>query len=275
MSEARSSWRALRPLLLAGAATAAWLTFSTSPATADASTDSGPLLGGAMSSVSSPAVPLMQPTTPADQPIVAVPVVSSGIPEGTFTAAAIPVAEVADSGAADFIDTVVPPVAEALPVLEPVVQSVVALVDATVPSLSTTLTGLAVDGIAVAGEASAVAAAAPTATGAAPITDRAPSSLTDTFFGLPTLAGVPSTLAAASPEFHSAAPDYPWTGGPATPPAPTGPAPAAGSGASPSGSAAWLDGFALSVPDSGSLTVSGSPQHAPSPVSFDPGSSPD
>jgi len=49
----RSSWRALRPLLLAGAAATAWLTLSAAGASADVASDPGSLLGNVSPSVSS------------------------------------------------------------------------------------------------------------------------------------------------------------------------------------------------------------------------------
>ncbi|WP_454697918.1 hypothetical protein [Arthrobacter humicola] len=49
----RLSWRALRPLLFAGAAATAWLTLSAPGASADAASDPGSLLGNVSSSASS------------------------------------------------------------------------------------------------------------------------------------------------------------------------------------------------------------------------------
>jgi hypothetical protein len=53
MDSARLPWRMLRPLLLAGAAATAWLALSAPVASADPASDSGSLLGGIRSSVSS------------------------------------------------------------------------------------------------------------------------------------------------------------------------------------------------------------------------------
>ena len=53
MESARLPWRALRPLLLAGAAASAWLALSAPAASADSAADPGSLLGGISSSVSS------------------------------------------------------------------------------------------------------------------------------------------------------------------------------------------------------------------------------
>jgi len=174
MAKARSPWRALRPFLLAGAVTATWLALSASAATADSSHDSGSLLGGVTSTVSSPAAPLIggvapildaAPSAPsatgvlqpvvgsvastADHLIAAVPVVNSVVPAGTVTSVAVPVAAVVDMAAGGLLETVTPPLVEAVPVLEPVLQPVVHLVDATVPPLPLALPEPAVDGIAV------------------------------------------------------------------------------------------------------------------------------
>ena len=53
MESARLPWRTLRPVLLAGAAATAWLALSAPAASADSMSDSGSLLGGISSSVSS------------------------------------------------------------------------------------------------------------------------------------------------------------------------------------------------------------------------------
>lgn len=149
MAKARSSWRALRPVLLAGAATLSWLTFSSPAASADALSDTTSLLGGVTGSVSSmpdklagpapaaPATPpaaapstgLLQPVVGqlsglADNIVSAVPVVNQVVPAGTVTAVSAPIAGVADGATAAVVDVVVPPIVDALPVLEPVLQPV-------------------------------------------------------------------------------------------------------------------------------------------------------
>lgn len=306
MAKFRSPWRALRPLLLAGAVTATWLTLSASAATADSSGDSGSVLGGVASSVSSLTAPLSGAETPileaaspapspagllqpvvgrvagtADHLIAPLPVMNSVVPAGTVTSVAVPVAGVVDTAADDLIETVAPPLAEAVPVLEPVLQPVVDLVDATVAAVPVTLPDLIVDGIAVAGEASTItdAAAGPTA-GAEHSADDAPGRSTNAADHFRAATGASSALAKTSARTLPLAPGNTWTVDPSMPPAPApaGPASGLGSGASPSGvsgSAAWLDEFGFNLPLSGAFPVSGSPQHVPSPVSFDPGSSPD
>lgn len=280
MAKVRSPWRALRPLLLAGAVTATWLTLSASAATADSSRDSGSLLGGLNSSVSSLTAPLTDAVSPvletaspdpsptgllqpvvgnvagtADQLIAAVPVAKSVVPAGTVTAAAVPIAAVVDTAADDLIETVAPALTDAAPVLEPVMKPIVDLGDATVVSAQVT-------------DARASGHVAADATTNSPGTSDHLLAVT----------GMSSMPVPAGTEMLAVPAESPWTTDPSAPPAPAGPASGAGGGASPSGpsgSAAWLNEFGFDLPLPGSFAVSGSPQHAPSPVSFDPGSSPD
>ncbi|WP_146069218.1 hypothetical protein, partial [Arthrobacter sp. ZGTC412] len=158
MAKARSSWRALRPVFLAGAATLTWLTFSSPAASADVLSDTTSLLGGVSSSVSSvtdklagsapaaPAAPavaapsagLLRPVVGqvsglADNIVAAVPVVSQVVPAGAVKVIAAPIAGVADGATAAVVNVVVPPVAGAVPVLEPVVEPVADLVTGTAP----------------------------------------------------------------------------------------------------------------------------------------------
>ncbi|MET3140781.1 UNVERIFIED_ORG: hypothetical protein ABIB13_000473 [Arthrobacter sp. UYEF2] len=302
MAKVRWPWRALRPLLLAGAVAATWLALSASAATADSSKDSGSVLGGLNSSVSSLTAPLTGAVSPileapspspsppgllqpgvgilagtADQLIAAVPVVKSVVPAGTVTAVAVPVAAVVDTAADDLIETVALPLTDAAPVLEPVLKPVVDLVDATVPSTPVTLPGvLPLEEIAVAGDISAVTHAPAAAGHVTPDATNSPGTAAN-------LLAVTGTLPLPVPagaDMHSVPAESPWTTDPSTPatPAPAGPVSGAGSGASPSGasgSAASLDESSFNVPLLGVFPISGSPDHAPSPVSFDPGSSPD
>ena len=72
MESARLPWRTLRPLLLAGAAATAWLALSAPAASADSTSDSGSLLGGISSSVSSVAGKAATPVNETLAPVVAV-----------------------------------------------------------------------------------------------------------------------------------------------------------------------------------------------------------
>jgi hypothetical protein len=310
MARGLSPWRALRPVLLAGAATLTWLTLSSTAATAD-SADSGSLLGGVTSSVSSLASPLAstlpsrpevappapQPAAPSgllqpvvgtlasstDQLVATVPVVNEVVPAGTVSVVAVPVAVVADDAASGLVETVAPPLVEAVPVLEPVLQPVSDLVTGAAP-LPVTLPSVPDSGSVVTGTAGvldeAPAAAAPSAAGipTATVSGQLPGAAGEE--GSPTpsvaLARTSASHDAPTTASGSAEPALPLAGDPY--PAPSGPSSGAGSGTSPSGpsgSAAWLNDLDFELLLPGSLPVSGSSEHAPSPVSFDPGSSPD
>lgn len=312
MARGLSPWRALRPALLAGAATLTWLTLSTTAATAD-SPDSGSLLGGVTSSVSSLTAPLdsalpslpdvaasapqsappsgpPQPVVGAladttDQLVTAVPVVNEVVPAGTVSAIAVPVAVVVDDAAAELVETVAPPLVEAVPVLEPVVQPISDLVTGaahlpvTLPSVLDS-GSVVTDSAGVLDEAPAEVAGSadgvPTATVSEQVLWATGASAGG--FGAPpvALAGTSGSLGMPATALGSAEPALPLAGDPT--PTPSGPTLGAGSGASPSGppgSAAWLNELDLDLPLPGSFPVSGSSVHAPSPVSFDPGSSPD
>lgn len=291
MAKVGSPWRALRPLLLAGAVAATWLTLSASAATADSSRDSGSLPGGLISSGSSLAAPssngLLQPVAgsaagSADRLIAAIPRVNSQVPAGTVTAVSVPVADVVDTAADGLVETVAPPLTDAAPVLKPVLKPVVDLVVTAVPSSPVSLPELLpLEEIAVAGEIPTVTDSPAAATAAEEnITADAATSSPGASINLLAATRMTSLQDTAGAELHAGSAESPWTAGPPTPPAPGPAAPAsgAGSGASPSGgsgSAAWLDGFGLDLPRPGSFPVSGPSQHAPAPVSFDPGSSPD
>lgn len=312
MAQVSSPWRALRPFLLAGAATVAWLTLSSPAAVADSSTESGSLLGGLTSSVSSLSAPLTDAVAPlqeavspslppsssagllepmvgtvagtTDQLVAAVPVVNQVVPADTVSALAVPVAAGADSATAVLVEAVAPPLAEALPVLEPVLRPVVELTGGTVPPLPVALPDvldeLPAGDVAVAGGLPTVADAALAPAAAA--VDPANGFGTSEYFSFLPQSGLAATALApsmTSAAIRSASPGSLVTGD-STPsaPVPAGPASGVGSGASPSGptgAAAWLDGFGLNLLLPGTCPISDSPEHSPSPVSFDPGSSPD
>ncbi len=159
MESARSPWRTLRTLILAGAAATAWLALSAPAANAESTPDSGSLLGTISSSVSSvagtAATPVndtlasvrqtvaeppaqlaapepagrLQPLTGAatgtvDYFIDAVPVVNQIVPSGTSGTVTSPVIAAADTFAADAAHAVLPAAGDALPVLEPVLEPV-------------------------------------------------------------------------------------------------------------------------------------------------------
>jgi hypothetical protein len=311
VAKVRSPWRLLRPFLLAGAVTATWLTLSSSAATADTSTDSGSLLGGVTSSVSSltaplaaatlpietkaPAIPaapaaapagILQPligsvATAADQLVAAVPVVKSAVPPGVVSAVADPLARGADNSMAGLVEVAVPPLVQAAPILEPVLQPVASLVPAAplpaalprvVDAPGSLPETLVLDSTALPTVSDAPVLAVP-APAEPVVADVAGSSG-------PLLA--PGDPAASAPVelLQQAATGAPLAEDPSAPPFPEPAAPGSGTGsaASPSGAsgaAAWLPEFDLELPLSGTYPVRGTSEHAPSPVSFDPGSSPD
>ncbi|MEO8284060.1 MAG: hypothetical protein ABI568_11760, partial [Pseudarthrobacter sp.] len=249
------------------------MTLSTSAATADSSTDSGSLLGGVTSSVSSLSAPLIGAASPAgtkapvavtvpaapaatsaelleplvgslantaDQLVAAAPVVKSVVPSGTVSAVTVPVAAIADGAVAGLVDAAVPPLVEAVPILEPVVQPGADFVTGATP-LPAVLPGVL--------DASGNLPGALASDAAAPQTDSEVSAVfvpdhADTF--VDEAAGSSGTSlartgssGAASPGafFQQAATDAPLTEDPthSPVPAPAAPGSGAGGGASPSG----------------------------------------
>lgn len=314
MGESRSPWRALRPVLLAGAAAFTWLTFSATSASADLLPDTSSLLGGVTSSTQSvtenlvpvvpappvqapaapPAAGLLQPvaeqvSTVADNLVASVPVVNQVVPAGTVTAISEPVAQIADGATSAVVETVVPPVVATLPVLEPVVQPVADVVTGAAP-LPVPVPELAE--VASAEPAADVLQAVPADTGIE-------SAVTDAAFaGDLSVNAAPALFTAATPGTDATT----LAGSSAGPPAgqalpamsgdqsettdgsphpaqvPAAPGSGTGSGASSAnsaGSAAWLNTFNFNIPDAGPVRAGEASEHAPAPVSFDPGSSPD
>jgi len=217
-----------------------------------------------------------------DNLITAVPVVNQVVPAGTVSSVSAPVAHIADGTTATLVETVVPPVAEAVPVLEPVLEPVTNLVTGStpVPELPAEEDATPAlpepapaepesESLEVAGEAAVSdsslevpldqASSAIYAAGALAVTSNFPSA-----------AG-----GAASIDSGHAAPADP---SPYPALAPAVPGSGAGSGGltgSGSGPAAWLSTFDFGFPFPGLVVAGEAPEHAPAPVSFDPGSSPD
>jgi hypothetical protein len=310
MAQARSPWRLLRPVLLASAATLTWLTLSTSAATADSSADSGALLGGVTSSVSSlssaltetvappapspapapapapvdPSAGLVQPVVgslagTADLLVTEAPVLDYAVPAGTVSAVTAPFATVADDATAGLVNTVAPPLAEAVPVLETLLEPVTDLVGgvASLPELpldvtvSSPVEALSADSVIAPVSVTSQLHSAPTDGGT--VLAGGPTVATQ-----PAGSGTTAPIALAAAGTHPDRPGAPLTLDPSGIPSPLGPTSGAGSGAPSSGSngsAAWLDTFGFYLPLPGAFRISGPSEHAPSPVSFDPGSSPD
>ncbi|KIS28385.1 hypothetical protein TV39_05100 [Arthrobacter sp. SPG23] len=319
MDSARSPWRALRPLLLAGAAAATWLTLSAPAASADAATDPGSLLGGVSSSVSSvsetainpvgdvlaaavPAVSaefsvqpssadpdgLLQPLTGAatgtvDHLVEAVPVVNQIVPSGTVGTVTAPVTAAADGIASGIAEEVLPVASSALPLPEPVVEPVSDLLSSidSLPGTDVSAPDLAFPDVS--------AVHGTTASGAVPPLVLPVQADAENSGDLPAASVMPMSAAHFPAYGLDPLPPAPVQAGILEAPLPNEgtPHPAAlpavpGSGSASSqsqgggaGSTAWLSTFAMNVPLTGVLPVGGALQSPPSPVSFDPGSSPD
>lgn len=305
MDSARLPWRTLRPLLLAGAAAMAWLALSAPAASADSAADSGSLLGGISSSVSSiagteaaqapavaalPAQPvtpepadLLQPLTNAatgtvDYLIESVPVENQIVPAGTVGTVTAPVVTAADTIVAEAAHTVLPAANDTLPVLEPVEELLSGIdllpfpeSDAVAPDLAVVPDISAFDGgfgTDVEPDLARPFNAAPDSSGL--------SLMPDSAAPLPaTRPGSASSSAAPAGNLES-----PGNGEAAPGPHGLPAVPGSGSGTSQSsgagpGGTAWLSTFHLNVPLTGVFPISGPLQNSPAPVSFDPGSSPD
>ena len=321
MARTSSPWRALRPVILAGAAAVSWLTLSSTAASADSGSDSSSLLGSLTSSVSSlaqdvaatvsPAAPtspaepatgpgLLQPVVTsvsglADNLIAAVPVVDQVIPAGTVATVSAPVVGLADN-VTGVAQVVVAPAAGAVPALEPVLQPVSDLLTGAAP-LPLPLPDPPVGAVPVdlpagvipdsAAAQSAAVETLPDVPQTAPEPDVAGSAAAgqDTggnpgseASGVTVLAGTSGPRTAVS---VPADPAYgqPLPVGPAPLPAQV-PAPASGAGSGgssngTSGAVAWLTPFGFGFERPGVVPAIGASEHAPAPVSFDPGSSPD
>ena len=229
-------------------------------------------------------------STLADDLIASVPVVNQVVPDGTVSTVSAPIAGAADSLTAEVVQVVVAPVTEAVPVLEPVVEPVTDLVTGVDP-LPVELPELP----AVVNELPAPAADAPA--GAVPQPAGADSRVADSnsLAGDSTSdaslvdtalqpAGQGASLLAATASGQSVATETaveePLPLDPSPAPAQAPPAPGSGTGsggssAGPSGAAAWLDSFGYHFRVAGAMPGLEDPEHAPAPVSFDPGSSTD
>jgi hypothetical protein len=219
----------------------------------------------------------------ADQLVAAVPVVNTVVPTGTVSAVAVPVAVVADDAATGVVESVAPPLVDAVPVLEPVVQPVSDLVTGALPlpvTLPTVQDGGSIPSVLTESPTPVQVSADDIARATAA---RQPLGVAgDNAAGLTALpaalAGTSASPAGPTAALRSADPALPNADDPSPYAALGSPSSGAGSGASPtgaSGAAAWLNDFDLELLLPENFPVSGSSEHAPSPVSFDPGSSPD
>ncbi|GAA3404880.1 hypothetical protein [Pseudarthrobacter polychromogenes] len=224
----------------------------------------------------------------ADQIVSSVPFVNNVIPAGTVSVIAVPVAESVDVAVAEAVEAVIQPVTEILPVLEPALQPVEDLVSAGpgLPELPVAVPDDMAPSAAVPGPIQAlaptsVAVATPPAASAEPASTgifevpgtgtpaAGPVDVATTYVALQTAVLVPNVSEG-----------QPGAADPSTAPAQAPPAPGSATGSSTtsaasSGAAAWLSPFDLNLPTTGVVLAGEFSEHAPAPVSFDPGSSPD
>ncbi|WP_156507409.1 hypothetical protein [Arthrobacter sp. OY3WO11] len=262
-----------------------------------------PVLPAADESAATPASApsgLLQPAAAplagaADNLIASVPVVSHVVPANTVSAVTAPVTAVADDVVAGAVGAVVTPLTEAVPVLEPVVQPITDLVGGvspvpgglpTLPQLPAASEAEAVledTGVSDGGTAPAQADAGTVATESSQTSDGSEAAADPASIAAASITSEASYLtsysaSAISPTEMTGEQALPFGGSPYPAHVPAPPASSSGgstaSGAG-SGPAAWLDAFDLLLPLAGDSPLGEYSEHAPSPVSFDPGSSPD
>ena len=236
----------------------------------------------------------------ADNLIASVPVVEQVVPAGTVSTVSAPLIEVADGVTTGVVQVVVDPVAEAVPALEPALQPVTDLLTGAAP-LPVPLPEQPVDlqqpieGVPAelpAAETPAPAAAPAAAEASADVqqpvieVDQEARALADAssaaggvILEARDAAGLAGLLV-LQPDMSDPVVDEPLPAEPAPLPANTPAAPASGTGSGgssggASGAAAWLSPFGFDFELPGILLAGDTPEHAPAPVSFDPGSSPD
>lgn len=301
----RSSGRAprlLRPVLLAGAATALWLALSATAASAETGADLE-IPGGLNAASSSPSTPpesasrsasrsaggdssgllspvLGQVAGSVERVIASIPAAPAVVPASTVTDLASPAVELVDTGAAALVGTIIPVATEALPATAPVVEP---LGDVLTGAQALPLPPVASAPPAPAGPEAARLDATPARTGGA-ATSHPNATRAD-------VAAVPTPAADEySPPQSGTLPVPPAVGGSVAPLQPGGdlggeelpsvvpgvPGWGAGSSQSPSGpSAATVTApFQLRPPPGVSEATKPLPQ-ASKPAPFDPGSSPD
>lgn len=293
----RLSWRALRSLLVAGAAATAWLTLSAPAASADAAPDSGTLLGGVSTSVSSVAEAAISPVEAAVVPLAipdSAPADSTVLPEQPSSAEPAGWLQPLTGTVTGTVDHLV----EAVPVVNQIVPS------GTVTAATAPVIGAA-DQIVV----ETIQEVLPPASNTPPVLDAVVEPVSDLLtsvdslqISVPTVRGDPedagglplaSVMSKTTALFPAAVPGTlqpaPLLAGILEAPLPSdgspvpfalSAVPGSGSGSSQSsaggaGGTAWLSTFHPDVPLTGVFPVSGPLQNAPAPVSFDPGSSPD
>lgn len=263
--------------------------------------------------VGSPAGPaaapgLLQPVVtqvsgPADNLIASVPVADQVVPAGSVSTVSAPLIEVTDGVTAGVVQVVVDPATEAVPALEPVLQPVSDLlagaaplpvplpeqavelqqpIDAVQAELPETETPADAAAPAAAGPSADVRQAATEVHQDALVAADASSAASGENLEAQGAAGLAGTSALQSDMagLGGTIADEPVPADQAPLPANTPAAPGSGTGSGgspggPSGAAAWLSPFDLDFELPCAVLAGDTSEHAPAPVSFDPGSSPD
>jgi hypothetical protein len=239
---------------------------------------------------------LLQPvvgslTGAVDNLVATVPVVNQVVPHHTVTNAVSPVSSAVDDAAGNLAEAIIPPASETIPALEPVLDPIADVISGGEVTLPEPVAGIVtelvgeptasvpnlLDSGAAPVEASALPGSADSDSSAG--SSNATTTSTTGFIGALWQPSV--SLGDTSGEAGISAVTGPYGGdngppGPEVIPAVPGSGSSSGqsSGASSGGAACLTDVF-LNLPQPGSTPASESLQHAPAPVSFDPGSSPD
>lgn len=229
-------------------------------------------------------------TGTADNPAGSIPVINQVVPDGVVSNAVSPVSAAVDDAASGLAETVILSASETVPALQPVLDPVAEVISGGDVALPEPVVGV-VTGLV--GEPALPRpilddpGAGGDATAALPDTADFVSSVVFSTGTAPLGTGfaalwMPSmSLGDTSGEAAISGVAAPYGGGngpPGSKAVPSVPGSGSGSGHSsggPSGGAACLPALSLNLPKPGSTPASGPLQHAPAPMSFDPGSSPD
>ncbi|MHC6231660.1 hypothetical protein ACX5I6_19155 [Arthrobacter sp. MMS24-T111] len=264
--------------------------------------------------LANPASPVASPDGPAAAPglvqtvaapvseagdtiISTVPVVDQLVPTGSVSAVSTPIGGMADQLATGVTEVIAAPAAEAVPALEPALEPVADLLTGATatplplptPTVDVVLADLPSVVAPVPAAGPEALEALPDVPGMLPEADQgaealptAPSGSSSAGFATvrsAALANTPAPQAGMSvPAGPASGQPLPVDPAPLRAQVPAGPASGTGSGASsggPASAAAWLSPACFGFERPGTVPAGETFEHAPAPVSFDPGSSPD
>lgn len=220
-----------------------------------------------------------------------IPVINQVVPDGAVSNAVSPVSAAVDNAASGFAETVIPPASETIPALQPVLDPVADVISGGDVALPEPVAGVvtelvgepAVPGPGLLGDSGAGgdATAALPDTADSVSSDASSNGTAALATGFSAMWAPSMSLGDTSGEAATsgvAAPSDGGNGPPGPEAVPAVPGSGSGSGQSSGGSsggAACLTDLSLNLPQPGNTPASEPLQHAPAPVSFDPGSSPD